>query len=498
MANSSEDRHEDTSGSSSGLRPDARQNDARQEDTPRWLFVTGKLAEHALRHTLEDPGCQSGFIPEIAVLPISVVALATTEWISSHLELPGHIDRIYLPGLCRGDVTLLEQRWGRPVVRGPADLRDLPEALGQRGKRGDDYGGHDIAIVAEINHVPQLSRQELVLQARKLREDGADMIDIGCDPGGPWPGVADAVAALKDEGLRVSIDSFDLGEIGPAVRAGAELVFSVNGSNRAWARDWGVEVVAIPDDPSTLAGLDETVSQLANWGVSFRIDPVLSPIGFGFAGSLGRYLEVRRRYGDAEMLMGTGNVTELTDADSAGLNVLLLGFCQEVGIRSVLTTQVINWCRSSVRELNLARRLVYHAVRHQVLPKRLEPQLVLLRDPRLHAFGREELSDLASRIKDANLRLFAEQGQIHAMNNSFHLSSHDPFALFDQIQERLELEPAHAFYLGFEMAKALTALTLGKDYVQDQALRWGFLTVPEKSHRDTMKAGAELPEAGAP
>ena len=96
-------------------------------------------------------------------------------------------------------------------------------------------------------------------------------------------------------------------------------------------------------------------------GVKYRIDPVIEPIGFGFAASLGRYLEVRRRYPDAEMLMGVGNLTELTDVDSAGLNVLLLGFCQEVGIRSVLTTQVINWCRSCVRELDLARRLVYHA-----------------------------------------------------------------------------------------------------------------------------------------
>jgi hypothetical protein len=34
------------------------------------------------------------------------------------------------------------------------------------------------------------------------------------------------------------------------------------------------------------------------------------------------------------------------------------------------------------------------------------------------------------------------------------------------------------------MAKAMTALTLGKNYTQDQALRWGFLTVPEESHRD--------------
>ncbi len=37
------------------------------------------------------------------------------------------------------------------------------------------------------------------------------------------------------------------------------------------------------------------------------------------------------------------------------------------------------------------------------------------------------------------------------------------------------------------MAKAVTALTLGKNYTQDQALRWGFLTVPEESHQAKMK-----------
>ena len=73
----------------------------------------------------------------------------------------------------------------------------------------------------------------------------------------------------------------------------------------------------MPDDPATLAGLDETVEFLAERGVPLRIDPVLEPIGFGFAASLGRYLEVRRRYPDAEMMMGIGNLTELTDADSA-------------------------------------------------------------------------------------------------------------------------------------------------------------------------------------
>jgi dihydropteroate synthase-like protein len=298
------------------------------------------------------------------------------------------------------------------------------------------------------------------------------------------------VRALRGEGLRVSVDSFDPAEVAAAAAAGAELVLSVNGSNRDAARSWGCAVVAVPDVPATLEGLDRTVEVLDAAGVKFRIDPILEPIGFGFASSLGRFQEVRRRYPAAEMLMGVGNLTELTDVDSAGVNVLLLGFCQEAGVRSVLTTEVVNWCRSSVRELDLARRLVHHAVTQRVLPKRLEPDLVLLRDPKLRAHGEEALRELAGRVTDRNFRLFAERGLLHLFNGRQFLQGTDPFALFRQALEREAIDPAHAFYLGYEMAKAVTALTLGKNYVQDQALRWGFLTVPEVTHHNPPEGGA--------
>ena len=189
-------------------------------------------------------------------------------------------------------------------------------------------------------------------------------------------------------------------------------------ANRAHAPDWGVEVVAIPDQPGSLEGLDQTIEFLDRQGVPFRIDPILEPIGFGFAASLGRYLEVRRRYPEAAMMMGVGNLTELTDVDSAGVNTILLGFCQELTIQSVLTTAVINWARSSVRELDLARRLVHHAVTHHTLPKHLEPRLVALRDPKVAEFGADNLAELQRRIRDPNWRIFAEGGMIYALNNA--------------------------------------------------------------------------------
>ncbi len=462
-------------------------------------FVTGRLAEHSLRTTVERLARDMEFAYSIDVLPITVAALMTPEWIARRIKLSVGATRVLVPGYCTGDLQPIQASTGVPVERGPRDLRELPAFFG-REPTPADYGAYDIEIIAEINHCPRLSLAEIRDTARRLAVDGTDVIDVGCEPDGPWSGVADVVRALCDDGHRVSIDSLDPLEIAPAVRAGAGLVLSVNRSNREAARDWGCEVVVVPDDPRSFAGLDETIEDLASHGVRLRIDPVLEPIGFGFAQSLGRYLSVRERYPDAEMMMGIGNLTELTDADSAAINAVLLGFCEELRIRSVLTTQVINWARTSVRECDLARRLMYHSIRHRVLPKHLEPRLVILRDPTVEEMPQNDLERLAREIKDANYRIFVAGGEVHVVSRSLHLHGADPFTIFEQLRHEGEggglpknLDAAHSFYLGYEMCKAATALALDKQYQQDEPLNWGFLTRDEAQHY--LRAQPDPPEA---
>lgn len=458
-------------------------------------FVTGRLAESALRGQVERLADRCGFAFTVDVLPITVAALMTPRWIARHWRVPPEATRIVLPGYCGGDFGPLRDSLGErggaiTIECGPHDLRQLSTFFGRGDESRRDYGRYDIQIIAEINHAPRLPLAEIVRVAKRLREDGADLIDVGCEPDGQWLGVADCVKALRDEGLRVSIDSLSPPEIAAATRAGAELVLSVNSGNRAAAVDWGCEVVAIPDDPKSLAGFEETIAWLDERHIRCRLDPILEPIGCGFAASLGRYLEIRRRYPDHEMMMGIGNITELTDADSAAINVVLLGFCQETRIRSVLTTQVIHWARTSVRECDLARRLVHFAVERGVPPKHLEPDLVTLRDPQVAAHGADFLATLAASLRDSNYRLFAERGQLHLLAAGVQLQNADAFQLFEQLRatQPKNLDASHAFYLGYELAKATTALTLGKQYEQDEPLRWGFLTAPESSLELTHRA----------
>jgi dihydropteroate synthase-like protein len=452
------------------------------------LFVTGRLAEKPLRRVVERVAQPAGIVPEVAVLGISVAALMHVELVRRKLSVPPHVDRVVVPGWCQGDLAELERHFGKPFERGPKDLHDIPEFFGQSPRSKIDLSQFDVEILAEINHAPRLGDAEILAQAESYRLAGADVIDLGCIPGERWPRVGEATRRLREQNFRVSIDSFDRQEVEEAVAAGAELVLSVNATNREWAATLPVELVAIPDDPRDLSSLEPTIDLLYQRGARFRIDPILEPIPFGFAASLGRFLAARQRWPAVEIMMGVGNVTELTEVDSAGVNMLLAGFCQEIGIRSVLTTQVINWCRSAVREFDVARRLAFYAAQNRVLPKHLDSRLVMLRDPKLREAGAEELSQLAAAVKDPNFRIFAERGELHVINRDGHRQGTDPFELFEAFGP---LDAAHAFYLGYEMAKAATALTLGKTYRQDEALSWGFLTQPEISARHRKEAAGK-------
>ena len=444
----------------------------------RILFVTGRFAEQPLREVVSGLATEVGFVPHVAVTKISVAALLHADWLAGQLQIDEPVDRVILPGWCQGDLSRLESQFGVPFELGPKDLFDLPAHFGSKQKEPVDLSQYTIEILAEINHAPRMTDDEIVLLAEHYRSNGADVIDLGCIPGESWARVSDVTKRLIDRGLRVSIDSFDRTEVEAAVNGGAELMLSCNQSNIDWASQLDAELVAIPEAPFSLESLEQTVQQLTERDARFRVDPILEPIGFGFAASLGRYFDARKRWPDLDIMMGIGNLTELTEVDSAGMNFVLAGICEELGIRSVLTTEVINWARSSVREFDLSRRLTRHSIQNRALPKHVDSQLVALRDSQLREQGEAVLGKLADQITDPNYRIFAERGEIHVMNRDGYWRGTDPFELFRRVRENAEkpLSEGHTFYLGYEVCKAGTALRLGKQYVQDEELNWGFLS----------------------
>jgi dihydropteroate synthase len=447
-----------------------------ETDRRRILFVTGKLAEPALRRVLAEMA--PPFDYDVAPLGITVAALMTTAWIARTLDKPESTDLVLIPGLCEGDPQVIAERIGVPVEKGPKDLREIPEHFG-RAELARDYGAWDIEIIAEINNAPRLTREEVRQAADQFRASGADIIDIGCTPGMSFPALRDVIGELRAAGMRVSVDTFDPYEIRTAIAAGAELVLSINGSNLEVARDLAgtsTRAVLVPDLGGTLDTLAPSLEILERWGVPYLIDPILEPIGYGFMASLERYAEVRRWLPEAEMLMGIGNLTELTAADSTGVNALLIAICQELKIRAVLTTEVIPWARGAVREVDVARRLMHYAVTKHTIPKGIDDRLLTIKDPVVFRFSDEELRALQAEIKDPNYRIFADGEGITVLNNERLVQGTDIQQIFAELDVN---EPTHAFYLGKELARASLAVALGKTYRQEGSLSWGYLTPPD-------------------
>ncbi len=321
---------------------------------------------------------------------------------------------------------------------------------------------------------------------KALVEEGANIIDWGCTPGRKWTDVAIAVKTLREHKIRVSIDSFDEDEVAAACRAGAEMVLSVNSTNCRAAIDWGCEVVVVPDLPTDEKIFFETIIFLREHDVAIRLDPILEPIGCGFARSLQRYARCRELYPDLPMMMGIGNLTELTDVDPP-----VSTCCYSVSVRN-WTFAAYSQPRHQLGAHERAR--VRYSPTHGALrspPQRstkalLDDRLVTLRDPKVNRYAPEVIEQISEAIRDRNVRLIAQDGIIHLLAGGLHFQSPDAFRLFEEIMSSplaAYIDPSHAFYLGYEMCKAITALTLDKQYEQDEALRWGYLTRHEKTHR---------------
>ncbi len=447
----------------------------------RLLLLTGHLAHSRLVRLMSGLG-DLPFAWEIQDIGVKVAALMTEAIILRRLPRPVEADRIILPGRCRADLEHLSWEVGVPFVRGPDELADLPAFLG-RGGHVPDLSRHDMRIFSEIVDASALPIEAILARAEAMRADGADVIDLGCLPDTAFPHLEDCVRALKAEGHGVSVDSADRHELERGAGAGADYLLSLTEESLDIARRFTVTPILIPKAHGDLASLVRAAEAAGAAGLSFIVDPILDPIHFGFAASIARYIEIRRLLPEADIMMGTGNLTELTEADSSGVTALLAGLCSELVIRNLLVVQVSPHTRRTLAEHDAARRLMFAAREDQALPKGYGAGLAQVHDLKQIPSTSAEIAERARDVRDMNYRIEAAEDGIHLYNRDIHQVARDAMALYPFLD--VAADGAHAFYLGTELAKAEIAFLLGKRYVQDEPLDFGCAT--ERVDEDVSK-----------
>lgn len=441
---------------------------------PQYLLITGKIAQSALGRVIQRI---AGLNLEIKPLNRRVASLMTTELIARKL-LPEKAacagKTIIIPGLCRGSLQPIIDVTGSEVLRGPDDLIDLPVYLGaeQRNSRDGqkEIPPSPIKILGEIVNAPEMSLNQIMEQAAYYRDSGADIIDLGGSPERPFPFLKETIRELKAMGFAVSMDSHIKEDLLTASRAGADLVLNLTSHNMEVAEELSCPAVVIPDDGEDLDSLYKNMEALDKLNIPYLADPILPPVTMGLAKAISRYVKVRQDFPEIEILMGIGNVTELIDADSVGINALLVGAAAELRINYLHTTEVSHRTRGAIREVALARQLVNEAMLEGRIPKHLDYSLLTIKDYRGNSFDKDDLAEMQKEVVDRHYRIFVND-KIYLFNSALFLEGNSAEELFSQL--KIE-DPAHAFYLGRELEKAQTALCLGKRYVQDDPLSWGY------------------------
>jgi dihydropteroate synthase-like protein len=334
-------------------------------------------------------------------------------------------------------------------------------------------------IIAEIVDAPLLSEEQALARAQYYLDSGADIIDVGAIAGEDnSEKLFKIIKSLKRKLLvPISIDSLNPKEINAGIDAGANLVLSLNAENMRSVQKWpDVAYVVIPDGgPQSLM---HNIREAEKSGFSKLIaDPILSP-PFKMAESLSLY----RAH---PMMMGAGNVVELLDADSTGVNGVIGAAAVELDIQLLLTTENSNKTRGSVRELKRALEMSFLSKSVGAQPKDLGFSLLLSKGK--GPGDKAEFGGQVVRVSGRSAKFKADpkgsfvitvdfgKGRIVAAHTKggcdYVFEGADAESICKKILEHsLVSSQEHAAYLGRELQKAEMSLRFKRGYVQDEDL----------------------------
>ena len=432
------------------------------------LFITGKLAEKGLKTVIESIE-NKDFTYEIRNLNVNVAALLTTDMIARRIDDVSSFDEIIIPGRVRGDLEILEKRINKKIIRGPDELKDLPTIFGADPVKYD-LSKFETSIFGEITDALNMTVEEVIKKAEYFRLEGADVIDIGCLPNKEFPHLEEIVQELKNRNFYVSVDSHNTDELIRGSKAGADYLLSIKDESYHILDNLDSYPILIPTN-NNMNNFYSLIDKAMNDKLTFIADPILDPISYGFTKSIERYISLREKYPDIHIMIGIGNITELTHADTSGINMIMLGIVEELKLNHILTTQVSRHCSTVIRETDLARRIIHAASQNSITPKHINDGLLINHGHKDYPYTSEELKDIKSNIKDKNYRIYVNDDGIHLFNKNIYKVFSDPYDFYEFLE--VSDDPGHSFYLGVELARAQVAYQLKKEYSQDEELEWG-------------------------
>jgi dihydropteroate synthase-like protein len=404
------------------------------------LLITGLLAEK----TVERHARESSVETKVLALKVPVAALLSPEQIAKAIkeERVKDFDMILVPGLMRGDASIIADLAGTPTFKGSRYAADLPtvldsigrielstvtpacdllrEELRQKALRELDkveknreallkkpgnmlVGGLAVGkdfpmrVLAEIVDAALMPTTEIQRLAKHFVEMGADLIDVGMVSGESRPLDAKrTVEAVKSVvTVPVSIDTLDPNEIREAVAAGADLVLSVDAGNIEHVAPFIADVAAVVIPTNQREGifpakaedrirfLEEIMEKARRLGIKRLLaDLILEPSNV--LESMVAFRDFGTKRPDVPLFAGVSNVTELFDADSVGINALLARLSSEVNASMLLATEKSSKAQGTVKEEAIAARMMFLARKRGSVPKDLGINLLVLKDKRKH------------------------------------------------------------------------------------------------------------------
>jgi dihydropteroate synthase-like protein len=511
------------------------------------LIITGKIAEKKVRNAVRKYDFIDIHVADISIAAFLTPNLIIKEIKKiereKNIKLKDIYDFVLVTGLIRHDLKKVEEETGIKCFKSTREASDIPilienlnniklstkdyadnqlmEFIRKNAEKeieevekmplkppnikignlkvGDDY---PMRVLGEIVHAPWLSDKELEKKIIYYVKSGADMIDLGMvsneNHADDLKRIVKIARDITDK--PISVDTLNTKELIEAIKLDVDMVLSVDGGNvdelLPYLKDSDIAAVVLPTNykinyvPETIEdkvkSLEKNIEKLLEHNIKVVADPILEPInnsGCNFTESVIACREFKKKH-KIPLFFGIGNVSELFDVDSHGVNATLAAIGSEIGANILFTPEASSKCKFSIKELKIASKMMFLSKKRNSLPKDLGFNLINYKDKRFEETTTFKELNVSVVYAKENERQILDEGSFKIELDrekkeivAIYFKRREPKLIIrgktpKEIYEtaiRLNLikKLDHAAYFGRELAKAEVALKIGKRYSQD-------------------------------